>query len=103
MKSDAVSSCGCRGRPGWRFRLRSRASRQIAVTVEEELRGELDGEPVQVRELAAPHGGRVHALDSGVGALVVDYSATVTGVAEPLGADELELLTYLQPSRYCES
>ena len=43
------------------------------------------------------------SLDSAAGALVVDYSATVTGVAEPLGADELELLTYLQPSRYCES
>ena len=43
---------------------------------------ELDGEPVEVRELAAPHGGRVHALDSGADALVVDYSATVTGVAD---------------------
>ena len=89
----------------------ARLAFQIAVAREptdrfgvvEELRVELDGEPVKVRELAAPHGGRVHALDSGVGALVVDYSATVTGVAEPLGADELELLTYLQPSRYCES
>ena len=63
----------------------------------------LDGRPLQTRELAAPHAGRVHAVESGAGRLVVDYAATVSGQAEPAGADELELLTYLQPSRYCES
>jgi hypothetical protein len=63
----------------------------------------LDGELVGVRELVAPHGGRVHLLDCPAGLLVVDYAATVTGLGEPLTSGDLELLRYLQPSRYCES
>lgn len=85
------------------FQIAVAREQTAGLDVGEELRVELDGRPVEICELAAPHGGRVHAIDSGTGALVVDYSATVTGAAEPLGADELELLTYLQPSRYCES
>ena len=63
----------------------------------------LDGRPVPVRELAGCHAGRVHVVECGAGRLVVEYAATVSGRAEPVAAGELELLTYLQPSRYCES
>jgi transglutaminase-like putative cysteine protease len=46
----------------------------------------------------------VHVAECGPGLLVADYAATVTGRAAPASATgELELLTYLQPSRYCES
>ena len=75
--------------------------RTAAFAVVEQLDVELDGRPLQPRELAGAHAGRVHVVDSDAGRLVVEYAATVSGQAEPVGADELELLTYLQPSRYC--
>lgn len=89
----------------------ARLAMQVAVArgdsgtsgVSERLDVTLDGEPFPVRELIARHGGRVHLLDCPAGSLVVDYAATVTGLAEPLLSDDLELLEYLQPSRYCES
>ncbi|MBT0992753.1 transglutaminase family protein [Cellulomonas sp. DKR-3] len=63
----------------------------------------LDGAPVVPRELADADGTRLHVLDAGPGELVVDYRATVHGRAEPRPADEVDLLRYLRPSRYCES
>jgi transglutaminase-like putative cysteine protease len=74
-----------------------------ALQLVETLEVTLDRNPVGARELSAAHGGRMHVVEVEVGALVVEYAATVTGVAEPIGADELELFAYLQPSRYCES
>jgi hypothetical protein len=90
----------------------ARLAFQIAVAGEqtasfnrvEEMTVELDGRPIEPRELLAPHGGRVHVLDCQAGRLLVEYSATVTGRAAPRNdSGELELLTYLQPSRYGES
>jgi transglutaminase-like putative cysteine protease len=73
------------------------------VDVVESLELTLAEEPVEAHELSACVGGRVHVVASGAGHLVVSYAATLTGLAEPVAAGELELLTYLQPSRYCES
>ena len=73
------------------------------VGVVEALELTLADEPVEAHELSGCVGGRVHVVDSGAGKLVLRYAATLTGLAEPVGAGELELLTYLQPSRYCES
>lgn len=69
----------------------------------ESLTATLDGAPVTLRELADAHGGRLHRLTASPGRLVVDYSATIDGEAEPLAADETELLVYGRPSRYAES
>ena len=69
----------------------------------ERLELSLDGDELDARELESSNGGRVHVVDCGAGAVVVDYAATVTGLADPVPATELELLSYLQPSRYCES
>lgn len=63
----------------------------------------LGGEPVDVVELADAHGTRLHRLTAPPGELVVEYSATVSGTAEPDTADETELLVYSRPSRYAES
>ncbi len=89
----------------------ARLAFQVAVAGErcstfgvlEELTARLDHEPVPARELVAAHGGRVHLVESPAGRLVVEYSATVTGRAVPGSSGELELLAYLQPSRYGES
>ena len=74
---------------GCRLELRvsgpARLALQIAVAGErtpvfalaEQLDVTLDGRPLQPRELAAAHAGRVHVVDSGAGRLVVDYAATV--------------------------
>ncbi|MET0725290.1 MAG: transglutaminase family protein [Leifsonia sp.] len=62
-----------------------------------------DGKTVEPREVLNGHGTRIHALESEAGVLTLDYAVTVTGLAEPMPVLERELLTYLRPSRYCES
>ncbi len=65
---------------------------------------ELDGNPVDVKEIHASHGSRLHQL-RGVepGWLTVTYEASAVGFAEPLPVGEEEWYEYIRPSRYCES
>ena len=42
-------------------------------------------------------------MRTGVGKLVMSYDATIEGEASPMARDDVELLTYLRPSRYAES
>ncbi|MCG2622408.1 transglutaminase family protein [Arthrobacter sp. I2-34] len=71
---------------------------------EEKLTVLVDSEPVQVREAEDAHGGRLHLLRVAQPATVeLEYSATVTGRATPAAADEVDLIRYVRPSRYCES
>ncbi|GAA5038775.1 transglutaminase family protein [Microbacterium fluvii] len=63
----------------------------------------LDGAPVEWTALADAHGGRLHRMTVAPGELVVEYSASVEGIAAPLPAEESELLAYGRPSRYAES
>lgn len=90
--------------------VRSAATLVLEVAVahahapDEELSVTLDGRPAPVRETAGPHGTRLHVVDAGPGALVVDYRATVRGRARATpGDDEADRLWFLRPSRYCES
>lgn len=82
---------------------------QIAVAalpglrIDESLTVNLDGKPVAVREIAGEHGTRIHTADVGVGDLQVSYEATVTGRAEPIAVRDLDVSTYLRPSRYAEA
>jgi transglutaminase-like putative cysteine protease len=70
------------------------------------------GQPLTspVHQLGADHGGRIHHLEAPTGRLVVTYQASVTGgtvAADPPagsdGAETLERLVALRPSRYCPS
>ncbi|WP_411701019.1 transglutaminase-like domain-containing protein [Conyzicola sp.] len=63
----------------------------------------LDGEPQFARELVDRHGTRLHRLIGEAGRMVVDYTAEVAGRAQPMPVDEIDLVAYLRPSRYCES
>lgn len=68
----------------------------------------VDGQPVDAELVPSVHGTRLHlARDVPVGKLVVDYRARVDGHAAPpvpdAAADASERITYLRPSRYCES
>lgn len=82
---------------------------QIAVAalpglqIDESLTVNLDGKPVAVREIAGEHGTRIHTADVGVGDLQVTYEATVSGRAEPIAVRDLDVSTYLRPSRYAEA
>jgi transglutaminase-like putative cysteine protease len=82
---------------------------QIAVAslpglqINESLTVTLDGAPVSVREIAGEHGTRIHTADVGAGDLRVDYEATVIGRAEPIAVHDLDISTYLRPSRYAEA
>ena len=57
----------------------------------------------EVTEILDPNGSRLHNLQSGAGTMAVDYRVEVEGRAAPAPIDELELITYLRPSRYCQS
>lgn len=73
-------------------------------SVDEDLSVLVDGEPAQLRERYDRDGTRLHLLTtSRASALDVRYRATVTGAATPAPGDEVDLVRYVRPSRYCES
>jgi transglutaminase-like putative cysteine protease len=69
----------------------------------ESLEFRLDGELQPSRELVDVHGTRLHTLIAERGRIAVDYSVEVLGRAEPAPVDERDIITYLRPSRYCQS
>jgi transglutaminase-like putative cysteine protease len=82
---------------------------QVAVAsvpglqVDESLTVTLDGKSVSVQEISGQHGTRVHTAELGTGDLQIKYDATVTGRAETPPVNDIDVLTYLRPSRYAES
>jgi transglutaminase-like putative cysteine protease len=71
------------------------ATESITITV--------DGEPVQALELIDVRGTRLHKLRTTGADLVFDYEASIEGTAAPAPVDEMDMVEYLRPSRYCES
>jgi transglutaminase-like putative cysteine protease len=71
------------------------AHEDIAITV--------DGQSCQWEEAPAPSGGRLWVIDVRSGLVGISYTATLTGRAAPPQATVAEQLTYLRPSRFCES
>ncbi|NYD68371.1 transglutaminase-like domain-containing protein [Agromyces atrinae] len=61
-----------------------------------------DGTPIESIE-RDDAGNRLHTLDVPAGRVILDYSAEFAGRAPAPVVDEVELLRYLRPSRYCES
>lgn len=62
------------------------------------------GEDVEVQELSDHHGGRFHYMEFAEPSVVlVNYRATVVGIAAPEEATLMELIRYVRPSRYAES
>jgi len=80
---------------------------EIAVSTQlaadEDLTVTLDGRHVGTTEVHDAHGTRLHVVHADPGRLVVDYAASVRGRAPGLAAQDVDLLRYLRPSRYCES
>jgi transglutaminase-like putative cysteine protease len=54
-------------------------------------------------EIVDQSGSRLHRLTGEPGPLQIRYAATVDGVAASTRTSDLEAITYLRPSRYCQS
>ena len=85
---------------------------QPGADVTEELTFVLNGKEIPempvtgtggIREISGEHGNRVHKFGVPEGNLKVSYSATVIGQAEPAPLRDIDLSTYLRPSRYAEA
>lgn len=62
-----------------------------------------DGKPVEPKELVDANGTRLHVVETSAQLVSLDYRAVVDGQFAIPAVDELDLITYLRPSRYCES
>jgi len=62
-----------------------------------------DDGPLDVLEVKAAHGGRVHRVPAPAGRVVVESRAAVSGVAGPPPVEDLDLVEYRRPSRYVPS
>ena len=62
-----------------------------------------DGREVEATELVDAHGSRLHVVKASGSQLSMSYRAVVDGQLQPSPVDELDLIEYLRPSRYCES
>ena len=76
---------------------------QPGAQVTESLSFTLNGNQIQATELIGDHGNRIHKFDVDQGSLWVNYSATIIGQADPAPVEEIDLTTYLRPSRYAEA
>jgi transglutaminase-like putative cysteine protease len=78
-------------------------ARQPGLEIRESLAITFNGKPLQPREIIGPHDTRVHSIEVGEGAVSLSYEATVAGDAQPAPVRDIDLVTYLRPSRYAES
>ncbi len=79
---------------------------QPGAEVTESLAFVLNGKEIplaDIQEISGDHGNRIHKFDVKEGNLKVSYSATVVGQTEPAPLRDIDLSTYLRPSRYAEA
>ena len=69
----------------------------------EELTVTVDGTPVEPTELTDVHGTRLHRVITPPGELVIAYSAVAEGQSAPAPSEDVDLIRYMRPSRYCPS
>lgn len=73
------------------------------IKLTETLEYRLNGKLVTPDEIIGDHGTRIHRFDAGEGTVTASYRATVEGRAEPPPVRDIDLSTYLRPSRYAEA
>jgi transglutaminase-like putative cysteine protease len=82
-------------------------SRTAGTLLDEQWRVSVDGKPWEwmPRVIEASHGGRLHVLDLPAGRFEISYDAQLTAGTFDAAqeTDELEILSYRRPSRYCPS
>jgi transglutaminase-like putative cysteine protease len=78
-------------------------ARQPGIDVRESLAITFNGKAIEPRELIGEHATRIHSVQVGEGKVSLSYSATVAGEAELAPVRDIDLVTYLRPSRYAEA
>lgn len=78
-------------------------ARLPGIDVSESLAITLDGKAIEPREIVGEHGTRVHTVWVDEGIVRLSYSATVVGEAHPAPVRDIDLISYLRPSRYAEA
>ncbi len=63
----------------------------------------VDGATVPVQELVDIHGNRLHVISATGRRVTMDYRAVVAGQFAPPEVNDFDQITFLRPSRYCES
>ncbi|TDO17028.1 transglutaminase superfamily protein [Mycobacterium sp. BK086] len=71
--------------------------------VTESIEYRLDGKLIGPDEIIGDHGTRIHRFEAGEGTVTASYRATVEGRTGPPAVRDIDLLTYLRPSRYAEA
>ncbi|MEP6648887.1 MAG: transglutaminase family protein [Lapillicoccus sp.] len=72
-------------------------------TLDERLTLRVDGQVIEPIEFPDHYGSRLHQITCWASRVEFDYAATVLGQADVVGAEPIDLVTFLRPSRYCES
>lgn len=78
-------------------------ARQPGIDVSESLLMTLNGRAIEPREVIGEHGTRIHTLQADEGRVALSYSASVFGQADVEPVRDIDLITYLRPSRYAEA
>jgi len=78
-------------------------ARQPGIEIRESLAITVNGKAVEPREIIGEHQTRIHSLHVDRGTVQLSYSATVCGEAGPAPVRDIDLITYLRPSRYAEA
>jgi transglutaminase-like putative cysteine protease len=82
---------------------------QIAIAprpgadVTESLEFTCNGKTIAAEEITGEHGTRIHRFDAPEGTVTASYQATILGRADPAPVRDIDLVTYLRPSRYAEA
>jgi transglutaminase-like putative cysteine protease len=78
-------------------------ARLPGLNIRESLSITVNGNAIEPREIIGQHDTRIHALEVERGTVNLSYSATVSGEAEPAPVSDIDVITYLRPSRYAEA
>jgi hypothetical protein len=78
-------------------------ARLPGLDIRESLSITLNGNPIEAREIIGPHETRIHSLEVEQGTVQLSYSATVAGEAQSAPVSDIDVISYLRPSRYAEA
>jgi transglutaminase-like putative cysteine protease len=81
----------------------STAVSATGLSVDERLDLRVDGQLVDPITFTDHCGSRLHEAACTASRVEFDYTATICGQATASGAEPIDLVTFLRPSRYCES
>ncbi|MCV7171568.1 MULTISPECIES: transglutaminase-like domain-containing protein [Mycolicibacterium] len=76
---------------------------QPGAQVTESLEFRCKGRAVEAEELIGEHGTRIHRFDAPEGTVTASYRATILGRTDPAEVRDIDMSTYLRPSRYAEA